>query len=29
MRTDEEERPYTEGEVYTPNTHVRFVDQGD
>lgn len=28
IRTDEEERPYTEGEVYQPNTHVRFVDQG-
>ncbi len=28
LRTDEEERPYTEGEVYHPNTHVRFVDQG-
>ena len=28
MRTDEEERPYKEGQVYLPNTHVRFVDQG-
>lgn len=28
LRTDEEERPYMEGEVYQPNTHVRFVDQG-
>lgn len=28
IRTDEEERPYKEGEVYYPNTHVRFVDQG-
>ncbi len=26
--TDDEERPYMEGEVYQPNTHVRFVDQG-
>ena len=28
LRTDEEERPYMEGEVYQPYTHVRFVDQG-
>ena len=28
IRTDEVERPYMDGEVYNPNTHVRFVDQG-
>ena len=29
MRTDEDERPYVEGMVYTPNIHVSFVERSE